>query len=191
MQKIAIEKQIAITGSLIIRDDNHFYNRLVFVHPSGKIEFYNKRHTFTLAKEHETFASGTKKLLIDYKGWKICPLICYDLRFPVWSRNTEKYDVLLYVASWPKKRIYAWDNLLKARAIENMSYTVGLNRVGFDGNNFAYNGHSIVLNTLGEALTLPNNEEDEIIYTTLNKTSQNTIRERFSFLNDSDSFYID
>ena len=190
MQRIAVEKQMAITGSIIISEDTNFYNRLLFVHPSGKIEFYDKRHTFTLAKEHETFSTGTKKLIVTYKGWKICPLICYDLRFPVWSRNTNNYDLLIYIASWPKKRIYAWDNLLKARAIENMSYTVGVNRVGFDGNNFEYNGHSIVLDTLGNCLSEENIEEDMLINITLNKTKQDDLRNRLQFLNDKDNFVI-
>ena len=190
MQQIATEKQIAITGSIIITENNSFYNRLLFVYPSGKVVFYDKRHTFTLAKEHETFTAGTKKLLVRYKGWKICPLVCYDLRFPVWSRNAQNYDLLIYVASWPKKRIYAWDSLLKARAIENMSYTVGLNRIGLDGNNFAYNGHSVVLDALGEVISLENNERNETISLVLNKTNQDTIRQRFSFLNDSDEFHL-
>ena len=196
MQKIATKKQIAITGSLIINEtsdlsqDDNFYNRLVFVHPSGKIEVYDKRHTFTLAKEHETFSAGTKKIFIDYKGWKICPLICYDLRFPVWSRNTNNYDLLIYVASWPKKRVYAWDSLLKARAIENMSYTIGVNRIGLDGNNFEYNGHSIVLDSLGENISKENNEEEDIISVTLSKVNQNTIRQKLAFLNDADAFIL-
>ena len=190
MQHIAKEKQIAITGSLIIKENGNFYNRLVFVHPSGKTKYYNKRHSFTLAKEDETYTSGSKKLIIDYKGWKICPLICYDLRFPVWSRNTENYDLLLYVASWPEKRIYAWDSLLKARAIENMSYTIGVNRIGKDANDFNYNGHSIILDSLGENISEENNEQDAIISFTIDKSKQNSIRHKLSFLNDMGSFEI-
>ena len=190
MQHIAMEKQIAITGSLIIKEDDNFYNRLIFVHPSGKTAYYDKRHSFTLAKEDETYTSGSKKILIDYKGWKICPLICYDLRFPVWSRNTNNYDLLIYVASWPKKRIYAWDSLLKARAIENMSYTIGVNRIGKDANNFEYNGHSITLDSLGKPISKENNEQEEIISIQINKREQCVIREKFSFLNDMDSFKI-
>ena len=190
MQKIASEKQLAITGSLIIKENNHYHNRLVFVHPSEKIEFYDKRHSFTLAKEHETYSSGTKKLLVDYKGWKICPLICYDLRFPVWSRNTNNYDLLIYVASWPKKRIYAWDSLLKARAIENMSYTIGVNRIGKDALDFEYNGHSIGLDYLGKNISKENNEHDGIISFTIDKSHQDSMRQKLSFLNDKDIFRI-
>jgi len=190
MQKIALKKQTAITGSLIIEDNNNFYNRLVFVNPVGKIDFYDKRHSFTLAKEDETYVSGTKKLIIEYKGWKICPLICYDLRFPVWSRNTEHYDLLLYIASWPKKRIYAWDNLLKARAIENISYTIGVNRIGKDANNFDHNGHSIALNYLGMPLSEENKESETIIQVSLDKQKQDTTRKKLGFLKDKDFFYF-
>lgn len=190
MQQIAKEKQIAITGSLIILENDNFYNRLVFVHPSGKTEYYDKRHSFTLAKEDETYTSGSKKLLIDYNGWKICPLICYDLRFPVWSRNTENYDLLIYVANWPEKRIYAWDHLLKARAIENMSYTIGVNRIGTDANNFNYNGHSIALDALGTPLSKEKNKSETIIQVSLDKQQQHIIRNKLGFLNDKDSFII-
>src|SRR5690606_26947134 len=124
MQKTASETHAAIVGSVIISEANKFYNRLLFVEPSGAITHYDKRHTFTLAGEDKVYASGTQKIIIDYKGWKICPLICYDLRFPVWARNTENYDALIYVGNWPKPRILAWDTLLKARAIENMSYCI-------------------------------------------------------------------
>lgn len=190
MQKLASEKQIAITGSLIIEENNHYYNRLVFVYPSKKIAYYDKRHSFSLAKENETYTAGTKKVIINYKGWKICPLICYDLRFPVWSRNVDKYDLLIYVASWPQKRIFAWDTLLKARAIENMSYTIGANRVGKDANDFDYNGHSIAIDTLGENISEEANEKDGIIFVTIDKTKQDIIRKKLSFLNDKDSFNI-
>ncbi|NEW80406.1 MAG: amidohydrolase, partial [Gelidibacter sp.] len=142
MRKIASEKDTAIAGSVIIFENNNFYNRFLFVHPSGEINFYDKRHLFTLAGEDKVYESGKEKLIVNYKGWKICPLVCYDLRFPVWARNVEDYDLLIYVANWPKIRIAAWDTLLKARAIENMCYTVGVNRVGVDANNYEYNGHS-------------------------------------------------
>ena len=127
LQKTALKTNAAIVGSLIISEENKFFNRLVFVEPSGTVHHYDKRHTFTLAGEEKVYASGTKKIIVDYKGWKICPLVCYDLRFPVWARNVENYDLLLYVANWPKIRVAAWDALLKARAIENMAYCIGFN----------------------------------------------------------------
>ena len=190
MQKMAFEKKMAITGSMIICHNNNFYNRLLFVHPSGKIDFYDKRHSFTLAKEEQTYTAGTEKLMVTYKGWKICPLICYDLRFPVWSRNTNTYDLLIYVASWPKKRIYAWGSLLKARAIENMSYTVGVNRIGADNQGFEHNGHSIVLDTLGNPMSELNNEKDTIIEVILDKEKQDIARKKLGFLNDRDTFTL-
>ena len=189
MQKIASKKQIAICGSIVITEDNKLYNRFLFVHPSGKIEFYNKRHAFTLAGEHKVFSAGKKKLIIDYNGWKICPLICYDLRFPVWSRNIENYDLLMYVASWPKARINAWDSLLQARAIENMSYTIGVNRVGEDANNYKYTGNSACYDTLGNCLIKSINIE-EVLLIEIRKDYQNKIRKSLNFLNDRDKFLI-
>ena len=184
MQKMAEKYQVAILGSLVIQDNKSYYNRLVFVHPSKKIEVYNKRHLFSLAGEDKVYTSGTKRLIIEYKGWKICPLICYDLRFPVWSRNTENYDVLIYVANWPVARIKAWDTLLKARAIENMSYVIGVNRVGTDANNYDYSGNSLVVNYLGEELSALKNMEEGIVEATLEKNQQEEIRRKLSFLND-------
>ncbi|AZJ33161.1 amidohydrolase [Tenacibaculum mesophilum] len=190
LQNLAQEKSIAITGSIIISENNNFYNRLLFVHPSGKIDSYNKKHTFTLAGEHEVFSAGTERIIIDYKGWRICPLICYDLRFPVWARNTENYDLLLYVASWPKPRIEAWDSLLKARAIENMSYTIGVNRVGVDANGYEYIGNTACYDTLGNCLVKNNLGTEEILIIELNKQEQAKIRDRFCFLDDRDAFVI-
>jgi len=190
MQKISSEKQVAITGSLVIEEDNKYYNRLVFVHPSGKIETYDKRHSFTLAGEDKAYNSGNKKLIVTYKGWRICPLICYDLRFPVWARNTENYDLLIYMANWPVTRIKAWEMLLKARAIENMSYTIGINRTGKDANNYEYSGNSLVIDYLGEELSsLPKNEVG-MVKATLVKSNQKKIREKLGFLNDKDAFEI-
>jgi len=190
MQKLAKEKQIAITGSIVIIEDSKFYNRLLFVHPSGKVETYNKRHTFTLAGEDKVFTAGTEKLLVDYKGWKICPLICYDLRFPVWARNIENYDVLLYVANWPKPRIKAWNTLLKARAIENMCYSIGVNRVGLDNNNLEYSGNSAVYNVLGEKLSNLTSHKEQIEIVELNKNHIKTNRDKLQFLNDKDNFNL-
>lgn len=190
MKQLASKKNTAIVGSLVIKEHNKFYNRLLFVSPLGQITHYNKRHTFTLVGEEKIYTAGKNKVVIDYKGWRICPLICYDLRFPVWARNIEDYDVLLYVANWPTPRIFAWDALLKARAIENMSYCIGVNRVGVDGVNSQYSGHSAVYNVLGETLTAiqPNEEHIEIV--TLEKRHISAYRNTFKFLNDKDVFII-
>ena len=191
MQELALKKQTAIIGSIIISENSNFYNRLLFVHPNGIIETYDKKHTFTLAGEDKVYTAGKSKLLVSYKGWRICPLICYDLRFPVWARNVEEYDVLIYVANWPKVRIAAWDALLKARAIENMSYCIGVNRVGEDENNHEYSGHSAVYDVLGEKLdNIPENQE-YIEIVTLNKDHIKTYREKLNFLNDKDIFTIE
>ncbi len=155
LQLVAKVKNSAITGSLIIKEKNNYYNRLVFVFPSGEIQFYDKRHLFTLAGEDKVYTSGNQKLIVDYLGWKICPLICYDLRFPVFARNIEDYDVLIYVANWPKPRINAWDILLKARSVENMCYTIGVNRTGLDDNNLEYVGHSQTADFLGNYILEP------------------------------------
>jgi omega-amidase len=190
MRKIAKEKQTAICGSLVISDFNKFYNRFVFVHPSGEIETYNKKHSFTLAGEDKVYTSGIKKIIIEYKGWKICPLICYDLRFPVWARNTENYDLLIYVANWPVARVSAWDTLLKARAIENMSYVVGVNRTGKDANNYEYTGNSLLIDYLGNALSSLEKNELGIVTATFVKSNQDKIRKKLGFLTDKDSFKI-
>ncbi|MEE9408352.1 MAG: amidohydrolase [Polaribacter sp.] len=191
MQKIAKEKQVAICGSLVITENDNFYNRLVFVHPVGKIETYDKRHSFTLAGEDKIYTSGNEKLIVTYKGWKICPLICYDLRFPVWARNTENYDLLIFMANWPVTRIKAWDMLLKARAIENMNYVIGVNRTGKDANNYEYSGNSLVIDYLGEELATLENNEVGFVSATLVKSKQDIIRKKLGFLNDKDSFIID
>ncbi len=188
MQDMAAQKQAAITGSIVIKDNDKFFNRLLFVHPSGAVDYYDKRHTFTLAGEHKVYAAGTEKKIVNYKGWTICTQICYDLRFPVWSRNVEDYDVLLYVANWPKQRIMAWDTLLKARAIENMCYCLGVNRVGSDQNNIQYSGHSAAYDVLGEQLVF--STASEVLYTTLNKSEIKNNRERFQFLADRDTFTL-
>ncbi|QOD60082.1 amidohydrolase [Polaribacter haliotis] len=190
MQKIASEKQTAICGSLVISDDNQFYNRFVFVYPSGEIETYDKRHSFTLAGEDKVYTSGSEKLIIEYKGWKICPLICYDLRFPVWARNTDNYDLLLFMANWPVARIKAWDTLLKARAIENMCYVVGVNRTGKDANNYEYSGNSLIIDYLGEEISSLGENEVGIVSATVYKDKQESVRNKLGFLNDRDSFNI-
>lgn len=182
--------EAAITGSLIISEDNNFYNRLFFVFPNGTYKKYDKRHTFTLAGEHKVYTAGNEKLIVNYLGWKICPLVCYDLRFPVWSRNNGDYDVLLYTANWPEKRITAWDALLQARAIENMSYCLGVNRVGLDGNGYEYVGHSAGYNVLGEQISTTDFEKEFIETTELDMSHILTLRDRLQFLEDRDSFQV-
>ena len=190
MQKIAEQKQTAIAGSLIIKENNKYYNRFVFMHSSGTSTHYDKKHLFTLAGEDKIYSTGTNRLIFEYKGWKIAPFICYDLRFPVWSRNTEDYDLAIYAANWPKVRINAWDTLLKARAIENMCYIAGINRVGTDGNNLEYPGHSQIINPLGESLLKSASDSETILTITLEKNNLIETREQFQFLNDKDKFDI-
>lgn len=185
----AKQKQTAITGSLVIHENGKYFNRLFFVFPDGNYQMYDKRHLFSLAKEDKKYTSGKDKLIVEYKGWKICPLVCYDLRFPVFSRNTEDYDLLIYVANWPKSRIDAWDILLKARAVENVVYTIGLNRVGTDQNQNEYSGHSQIVDYLGKHIIEPQISED-IFYAILEKEPQNEIRQKLGFLNDRDDFII-
>ena len=190
MKTMAAKSDAAITGSLVIEENNKYYNRMLFVEPSGAFSIYDKRHTFTLVGEDKVYAAGTEKLIVNYKGWKICPLICYDLRFPVWARNTEDFDVLIYVANWPKPRVSAWDALLKARAIENMCYCIGVNRVGVDGVKSEYSGHSAVYDVLGKRLTAfdPNEEKTEIV--TLDKRHIEAYRNKLKFLDDRDTFTV-
>ena len=187
LQSLAKAKNSAITGSLVIKENDNFYNRLVFVFPNGEIQSYDKRHLFTLAGEDKVYTFGTNKLIIEYNGFKICPLICYDLRFPVFARNTEDYDVLIYVANWPKPRINAWDALLKARAIENMCYTIGVNRIGEDPNKHIYPGHSQALDFLGNYLIEPQ-ENEGVFITNLDKNTLLESRQKLGFLNDRDGF---
>lgn len=189
LKDLAKQKNVAITGSLIIAENGKFFNRLVFVFPSGEIKKYDKRHLFSLAGEEKIYTSGTEKLIVEYKGWKICPLICYDLRFPVFSRNVEDYDLLIYVANWPKPRTNAWDALLKARAIENMCYTVGVNRIGVDEGNHEYVGHSQAVDFLGNSILEPQKTEG-IFIANLDKNQMLDTRQKFGFLNDRDSFEI-
>ena len=189
LQSLAKARKCAITGSLIVTEDGKFYNRMVFVFPTGEVQQYDKRHLFTLAGENVVFTAGTEKIIIEYKGWKICPLICYDLRFPVFSRNTENYDMLIYVANWPKTRINAWDTLLQARAIENMSYTIGVNRLGVDDNNLEYVGHSQIVDYLGNSVLEPQKGEGVFI-AELDKNRLLDTRKKLDFLKDQDQFQL-
>lgn len=181
----------AICGSLIIQEDNAYYNRLVWMQPDGQYFTYDKRHRFTLAGEHEYYAAGKEQLVISWRGWKIRPLICYDLRFPVWSRNTPPYyDLLLYVANWPARRRFAWTQLLIARAIENQAYTIGVNRIGLDGQQIPHAGDSVVLDYSGTALW-QQAEEESTTTLTLDQQKQAEFRDRFRFLADQDSFQVE
>ena len=188
MKSEASRKDTALVGSIVFKEAGKFFNRLFFVKPSGEVHKYDKKHTFTLAGEHKVYKAGNSKLIIDYKNFKFCPLICYDLRFPVWARNTEEYDVLIYVANWPKPRIEAWDTLLKARAIENMSYCIGVNRIGLDGLGNEYSGHSAVYDVLGKQLAF--SEKEEILYATLTKENLTSNRNKLKFLEDKDAFSL-
>lgn len=192
LQNLAQKHDVAITGSVMLLENKKHYNRLYFVKPDGETQEYDKKHLFSLAHEERAYTAGTEKLIVTYKGWKICPLICYDLRFPVWSRNTEDYDLLLYVANWPEKRITAWDTLLKARAIENMSYVVGVNRTGKDINDFPYVGHSAIYDYLGQKISTHSPEEAHVVeHCELDKKKLLEARKKFGFLKDRDDFSID
>jgi omega-amidase len=207
----------AIVGSLIIAADDTFYNRLVWVEPSGKLQTYDKRHLFRMADEQGHFAGGTERLIINYKGWRICPLICYDLRFPVWSRNkklsvdknyvipvqgkenrkllTEKdsgtaYDLLIYIANWPEVRKTPWSKLLEARAIENQCYVVGVNRVGIDGKGFSYSGNSVAINPKGEVVSTVPESTNCTETVVISLTELNSFRTVFPVNMDADEFAL-
>jgi len=189
LQSLASKNQLAITGSLVIEEMGNYYNRMVFIFPNGDIASYDKRHLFTLAGENLVYNSGKSKTIVTYKGWKICLQICYDLRFPVFVRNVESYDLLIYVANWPKPRINAWDILLKARAVENLCYVVGVNRIGEDGNQSLYVGHSQVIDELGNFIVEPS-ENEEIFTALLDKNKMLETRSKLNFLNDQDTFKL-
>lgn len=190
MQKQAKSKNAAISGSVVVREGTKFFNRLYFVFPDGDYQTYDKRHLFTHSGEDKKYSAGKRKLIVEYKGWKICPLICYDLRFPVWARNVEEYDLLLYGANWPSTRILAWDTLLAARSIENLCYTIGINRTGLDPNNNTYNGHSAGYDAVGEKLSTEDWEEDFVETIVLKKSHVLETRKQFQFLKDKDNFMI-
>lgn len=188
----AKEKGCVIVGSISVKEKGLCYNRLYWVTSDGSYQFYNKRHLFRMGNEHEHYTSGDQRLIIDYKGWKICPLVCYDLRFPVWSRNTKDnmYDVLIYSANWPEVRSYPWKQLLIARAIENQTYVVGINRIGEDGNHLKHSGDSVVLNPRGEVISniLPN--EDSVETINLSYQYLQDFRSVFPVMLDSDDFKL-
>ncbi|TAL60688.1 MAG: amidohydrolase [Bacteroidetes bacterium] len=205
MKKKAKEKNCVITGSLIIEEKKKFYNRLVWMLPDGKFKIYDKRHLFRYAGEEKYYSAGKKKLIVELKGWKICPMICYDLRFPVWIRNRltpnpspsgegrnsqMEYDVLLFVANWPERRNHPWKTLLMARAMENQAYIVGVNRIGNDGNNVSHSGDSAVINYKGESISKTKAHEESIETITLSKGELDEWRKAFPAWMDADQFTV-
>jgi omega-amidase len=213
MKKIAADNKIILTGSLIIKEKDLYFNRLIWMLPNGQFGYYDKRHLFAYGEEHKHYTPGNKRLIASVKGWKINLQICYDLRFPVWARNrvfeTEipveersllsadneinsiapEYDLLIYVANWPERRNHAWKTLLCARAIENQCYVVGVNRVGRDGNNLSYSGNSLIIDPLGEVLYHVADEED-VFTITLQKDHLEEVRTKFPFWKDGDNFTL-
>lgn len=189
MAKKAKEHNAVIAGSLIIKEEDHFFNRLIWMPPNGEVQYYDKRHLFTLAKEDRTYTAGSEKLIVDYKGWKICPLVCYDLRFPAWSRNMEDYDLLIYVANWPKSRAHHWKSLLIARAIENQAYVIGVNRVGVDKKENVYTGDTSVVDYKG-TIRYQISEAADVFTTVLSYKEQQAFRAKLNFLPDRDQIYF-
>lgn len=191
LKKIAQTKNAAIIGSLSFQDGDKFYNRLFFVEPNGKISHYDKRHLFSFAKEDTKYSAGSERLIVDYKGWRICPLVCYDLRFPVWSRNNKNnpYDVLIYIANFPQSRMHAWMSLLIARAIENQTYVIGVNRIGNDGNGIYHSGDSMIIDPVGAVLQ-HSEEKQELLFQTLKREEVTKTRRFLPFLRDADEFAL-
>ncbi len=188
MQNMAEKYNAAICGSAIIKEEGSYYNRLYFVYPNGEYKTYDKRHLFTLAGEEKIYTAGTGQLFVEFKGWRIMPLVCYDLRFPVWCRNTNGVDLQIFVANWPERRSMPWKALLKARSIENMCYVAGVNRVGEDGNGVAHSGDSLVHDELGNEIVALTPFQEEVVTVQLDRQKMLDSRQRFQFLSDRDSF---
>ena len=194
MRNLAAEKQSIIGGSLIIREAQRYFNRFIWMQPDGVCSWYDKRHLFGYAGEDEKFSPGLSRTIVSVSGWRLNLQVCYDLRFPVWARQklnagAPEYDVLVYVANWPERRIEAWKALLRARAIENQCYVAAVNRVGEDGNGIYYSGDSMVIDPLGEIVEQRTGSED-IFTVALNRAHLEELRQKFQFLRDSDSFDI-
>lgn len=190
MADMAVKHRCILTGSLIIEEDGKYYNRMLWVQPDGNLYVYDKRHLFAYANEEKHYTHGETRLIAQVNGWRINLMVCYDLRFPVWARNQgDEYDVLLYVANWPEPRRLAWKTLLQARAVENMCYVVGVNRVGQDGKNNNYTGDSSVFGPLGETIWQQSNEV-ACHTVTLEKEVLQKTRNNFPFLNDADTFLL-
>lgn len=195
MKRIAKEKKIIVTGSLIISEGEKYFNRLIWMLPNGQFGYYDKRHCFAYAREDEHYTAGSKRLIAQVKGWKINLQVCYDLRFPVWARQQQsengemEYDALIYVANWPQRRSHAWKTLLQARAIENQCYVVGVNRVGNDGNNIYHSGDSMVVDPLGEIL-YHQSEKEDVHTITIHRDRIEEVRTKFPFWSDADHFEL-
>lgn len=196
MKKISASRKVILAGSLIIEEEGNYLNRLVWVLPNGQTGFYDKRHLFAFAGEHEHYAPGNKRLIAAVNGWKVNLMVCYDLRFPVWARqspDTEdgapEYDLLIYVANWPERRNHAWKTLLQARAIENQCFVAGVNRVGNDGNNIYHSGDSMVVDPMGAIMETKVHDEG-IITVTLKRDTLEEIRTKLPFLQDGDEFNL-
>ncbi len=189
MREMASSLNAVVTGSLAIQDAGKYYNRLIWMQPDGHFGIYDKRHLFTLAGEHQHYSAGSEKLIVEWKGWKICPLICYDLRFPVWCRNAENYDLLIFMANWPETRGHHWRQLLLARAIENQAYVAGVNRVGEDGLGYVYNGDTAIVDFSGNLLYQAAQIEG-VFTVSLSLDKLRAYREKLQFLADRDDFKI-
>jgi omega-amidase len=191
MKKTAASKKCVVTGSLIIKENGRHYNRLVWMRPDGTYETYDKRHLFRMGEENNTYTAGTKRIIVELNGWKICPLVCYDLRFPVWSRNVNMaYDCLIYVANWPDVRSYPWRQLLVARAIENQAYVVGINRIGVDGNDMAHSGYSAIMDPRGQVISNTKPDKPSVETVTLSWSALEDFRKAFPVGMDADKFEI-
>lgn len=191
IRKMATSHNVAITGSYIASEDGKYFNRMLFAFPNGDISYYDKRHLFRMAGEHKHYSSGSKRVIVNYMGWQILLLVCYDLRFPVWSRNKSDYDLILLVANFPERRRLAWNSLLVARAIENQCYVAACNRVGADGNDVPHIGDSQIIDPTGQILSMASPNKEDIISSTLSMDELNTYRESFPVYLDADSFTID
>ncbi|WKN45990.1 amidohydrolase [Tunicatimonas pelagia] len=195
MKQQAAQTKAVVTGSYIVREQQNFYNRLLWVRPDGTFSYYDKRHLFRMAGEDRVFSAGDSLLIEELKGWRVCPLICYDLRFPVWSRNVVQadgalnYDLLIYVANWPAARRSAWETLLKARAIENACYVAGVNRVGEDGNQVSYLGNSVAVDFKGD-IVADLEEQEQIITIPLSYQDLEAYRQKFPVHLDADKFLL-
>ncbi len=197
MRQKAKELKTSITGSICVEEGGNYFNRLYFVGTDGNYKSYNKRHLFRMGNEQNHYQQGKERIIVDVKGWKILPLVCYDLRFPVWSRNkwtvkndvpVAEYDVLIYVANWPEARSYAWKQLLIARAIENQCYVVGVNRIGADGSIIMHSGDSVVINPLGEIISVTKAHQENMETVTLDREFLEGLRKKFPVGLDTDTF---